>query len=221
MITGSAKLASLAARPVPAPSPKDEPGPALCEMCSEILPGQHRHTLDLQSRQVLCVCQACSILLDSDAAGGGHFRLIPTRRLQLEEFRLQDHTWESLRIPVDLAFFFTDGAQHKVRAFYPSPMGPTESQLTLDVWTTLLADNPILGEMKPDVEALLVDRSRSGRRYWIVPIDDCYRLVGVMRIHWKGLAGGKQVWDEIDGYFQNLSRHSRPAMQPVADQRGG
>ncbi|HVL51645.1 MAG TPA: DUF5947 family protein [Actinomycetota bacterium] len=223
VITGSARLAALAGRAGPAPSSRreQEPSPALCEMCAEMLADPHRHTLDLQDHRVMCVCRACSILLDSEAAGGGHFRLIPTRRLRLEGFRLEDHTWDSLRIPVELAYFFFDSSQDRVRAFYPSPMGPTESQLAFGMWTDLTAANPILAGMTPDVEALLVDRSRSRRNYWIVPIDECYRLVGLMRIHWKGLAGGKEVWEKIDGYFETLGRRSQPAPGPVADNKGG
>lgn len=222
VIAGSPRLTSLAGRPRPAPvGGEAQPAVPGCEMCAEPIAGEHRHTLDLESRRVLCVCRACAILLDRDAAGGGHYRLIPTRRLRLERFRLEDHTWASLRIPVDLAFFFSDGSQQRVRAFYPSPMGPTESQLTLDTWTDLEEGNPILGEMADDVEALLVDRSGENRRYWIVPIDDCYRLVGVMRIHWKGLAGGKEVWDRIEGFFEDLTRDSRPAVQPAGEPQGG
>ena len=47
--------------------------------------------------------------------------------------------------------------------FYPSPMGATESLLGLDAWERLEAANPVLGELEPDVEALLVNRARGAR----------------------------------------------------------
>ena len=34
-------------------------------------------------------------------------------------------------------------------------------------------------------------------QYYIVPIDECYRLVGLIRMHWRGLSGGTEVWKEI------------------------
>jgi len=60
--------------------------------------------------------------------------------------------------------------------------------------------------MRPDVEALLVNRVGSTREYFVVPIDECYRLVGLIRIHWRGLSGGALVWGEIARFFDDLRR---------------
>ena len=98
-----------------------------------------------------------------------------------------------------------------MQAFYPSPMGPTESALELDAWAALEAANPILATLEPDVEALLVNRARGARRHWIVPLDDCYALVGVIRTHWRGLTGGAEVWREVARTFEGLDRRARPA----------
>ncbi len=63
--------------------------------------------------------------------------------------------------------------------------------------------------MQSDVEALLVNRV--GRpdpvnlaQYYIAPIDACYKLVGLIRAHWKGLSGGSEVWAEVDRFFADL-----------------
>ena len=72
------------------------------------------------------------MLFDRRAAGGGHYRLIPERRLRLTGFELADAAWEELRIPVDMAFFFHSSAAERVVAFYPGPMGATESLLELE-----------------------------------------------------------------------------------------
>jgi len=177
-----------------------------CDLCGEAIPAEHRHLLDLSSREVMCTCQPCRILFDRRAAGGGHFRLIPERRMRMEDFELEDAAWEELRIPVDMAFFFRSSEAGRVVAFYPGPMGATESLLELEAWKSLEAANPILRDLEPDVEALLVNRARGAREHWIVPIDDCYQLVGLIRLRWRGLTGGKQVWEEIGDYFEELHR---------------
>ena len=58
--------------------------------------------------------------------------------------------------------------------------------------------------MEPDVEALLVNRVSADAEYLIVPIDECFRLVGIIRTHWKGLSGGTEVWKHIQQFFTNL-----------------
>jgi hypothetical protein len=63
--------------------------------------------------------------------------------------------------------------------------------------------------MEPDVEALLVNRVKGARRQWLVPIEDCYRLVAVIRTRWRGITGGKEVWREIDEFFDALDARAR------------
>jgi hypothetical protein len=59
------------------------------------------------------------------------------------------------------------------------------------------------------VEALLVNRAQGARQQWIVPIDDCFRLVGVIRTHWRGLTGGKEVWQALPRFFEDLDGEER------------
>jgi hypothetical protein len=73
----------------------------------------------------------------------------------------------------------------------------------------------VLSQLAPDVEALLVHRARDQRRYWLVPIDDAYRLVAVIRTHWRGFTGGREVWDALDGFFGELDRHARSHIQTL------
>ena len=96
-------------------------------------------------------------------------------------------------------------------AFYPSPAGATESLLDLSAWKEIEATNPALGKMQPDVEALLINRVGQTRDYYIAPIDECYKLVGLIRTSWRGLSGGQQVWKEIEEFFCGLKGDTRNA----------
>ncbi|MFA6206644.1 MAG: DUF5947 family protein, partial [Methylocystis sp.] len=71
-------------------------------------------------------------------------------------------------------------------------------------WSRLIAANPTLANLDPDVEALLVNRMNGAREYYLVSIDRCYALVGLIRRHWRGLSGGAEVWETVRNYFTNL-----------------
>jgi hypothetical protein len=176
-----------------------------CELCNAPIPAAHRHMLELSSRELVCACRPCSVLFDRDGAGGGRYKLVPERRLRLDAFAIDDLAWEELRIPVDMAFFFYSSAAERVLAYYPGP---------LDAWRDIERENPILAELEPDVEALLVNRVGEQHGHWLVPLDDCYSLVGLIRTRWKGLAGGKQVWQVIERFFADLDHRSRRATRP-------
>jgi Family of unknown function (DUF5947) len=209
--TGS-RLRRLARGEAPG-APPVAPGPVgdeVCELCGVAVPPKHRHLLDLDRRDLLCACKACSLLFDDDAAGGGHFRLVPDRRLSLDGGGIDDAVWERLSIPVDMAFFFRHSGEGRVMAYYPSPAGPMESLLGLEAWDEIVAANPALVEMADDTEALLVNRARGARRQWLVPIEDCYALVGLIRTRWRGFSGGAEVWERIDAFFDELDAKSAP-----------
>jgi hypothetical protein len=184
-----------------------------CDLCSEPIPPEHAHLMDVSARELLCACRACALLFDRTAAGaaGTHYRLVPDRRLRLEDFALDDVAWADLRLPVDMAFFFHSSTGGRVLAFYPGPMGATESLLGLEAWRSLEAANPVLATLEPDVEALLVNRARGERRHHLVPISDCYELAGLIRTRWRGLTGGREVWEEIARFYDRLDRRAQPA----------
>jgi hypothetical protein len=134
---------------------------------------------------------------------------VPERRLALRDMQLDDLAWEELRLPVDMAFFLDESEAERVRAYYPSPLGATESLLELAAWDVLAEANPVLRTLEPDVEALVVNRARGARGHWIAPVDECYSLVGLIRTHWRGLTGGSEVWEQIERFFARLDRRAR------------
>ena len=181
-----------------------------CELCSEIIPSSHSHLLNLSSRELVCACQACSLLFSEQGTGAGKYALVPRRYLALTDFYMADERWEDLSIPVNMAFIFRSTGAKPVMAYYPSPAGATESLLDLEGWQALVDSNSILHELAPDVEALLVNRVRDAREYYIVPIDACYQLVGLIRLSWRGLGGGTEVWEAIAGFFQEIQAKAQP-----------
>lgn len=204
------------------PPPRYAPGEELaqpteeqerCELCDAPIPSAHRHMLELSSGQLLCVCRACAVLFDREGSGGARYKLLPERRLRLTGFRLSDLLWERLAIPVEMAFFFDSSAEQRVLARYPGPIGPVESKLELGAWDEIQEANPVLFDMQQDVEALLVNRTRGARQYWLVPLDDCYALVGLIRTQWRGLGGGKAVWQELERFFAALDDRAQQGVE--------
>ena len=179
-----------------------------CEMCSAELAVEHTHLVEPSTRQLACACEPCAILFSGQAET--KFKRVPRSISALPDFRLTDGQWDSLMIPIQLAFFFKSTPDQRVIALYPSPAGPTESLLSLDAWDEIVQDNPVLKEMLADTEALLVSRVGNEHEYYLVPIDECYKLVGLIRTHWRGLSGGTEVWREILKFFASLKERNAP-----------
>ncbi len=177
-------------------------GAERCDLCGIPLAEPHPHLLEVETRRLVCSCDPCAILFEH--RGAAQYRRVGRRVRYLPDFRMSDAQWESLLIPIGLAFFVRSTPLGRVVAFYPGPAGPAESTLSMRAWTEIETDNPSLHEMEADVEALLVNRVGGAREYYLVPIDQCYRLTGLIRMRWQGLSGGEEVWREIGRFFTAL-----------------
>lgn len=193
----------------------------ICELCAKTLGPGHQHLLELDQRRVTCACDPCAILFPGNSRQ--RYKRIPRDVVRLHNFLMDDREWESLLIPINLAYFVHNSEAGRVVARYPSPGGAMESSLDLEYWDAIVERNPVLKKFEPDVEALLVNRIGSGPpspgeaaregvqhapRYYRAPVDQCFRLVGTIRTHWRGLSGGVEVWREIDSFFRQLDRLS-------------
>lgn len=189
--------------------PAPEPAGERCEMCSESIPDEHQHVVNVAGRQLMCVCRACYLLF-TDSEAELRYRAVPDRYLAFPDFALDRPTWEALQIPVGVAFFFTNSAIGRTVAFYPGPAGATESELDLDAWNALGGADPRLGLVADDVEALLVRVPESGPpQSYLVPIDSCYEFVGRLRLLWRGFDGGQDAREFIDGFFERVAAQAR------------
>ncbi len=178
-----------------------------CELCSIRLAPVHRHLLEMATRKIVCACDGCTTTFLPVV--DGRFKVIPRDARGLPDFQISDADWESLALPINLAFFYQDTPNDKMTAMYPSPAGATESLLPLTAWETIVRQNPALANLEPDVEALLVYRAGEAREYFIAPIDKCFELVGLIRMHWRGFTGGEEVWREIRKFFEGLKAVAR------------
>ncbi len=184
-----------------------------CEMCAEPIADGHQHVVDIATRSLMCTCRPCYLLF-SDQQAALRYRSVPDRYLSFPDFRLDRADWDRLQIPVGLVFVFRNSTQDRLVAFYPSPAGATESELPLGSWDRVLAANPTLNTLLPDVEALLVRSTNpplDGFRCHLVPIDACYELVGTMRQTWRGFDGGQEARAAMAAFFDRVEARSTPA----------
>lgn len=174
-----------------------------CDLCGVSLDPEHPHLLSAADGRILCGCDPCATLF-AHRDGDRRFLRIPRQARRAEGLQIDDAAWAGLRLPIDLAFFVHARSDDRVTAYYPSPAGCVESQLELDAWSRIDGANAIAGAMEHGVEALLVDRTHGHRRYWVTPIDQCYRLAGMIRVSWRGFSGGEEVWRKVDEFFDGL-----------------
>ena len=207
-------------RRIAAPKPPPEQQTERCEFCAADIGERHGHIADLVDHRLLCVCRPCYLLFAPRGAGGGRYRGVGEEVRRVADLVLDDARWDSLRIPVDLVFFFRQSGADHLLAFYPGPGGATESELDLATWDEISSANPVLDDLEPDVEAVLLRRH-----------DDVVRLLPgahrrLLRARRRGaqpvdgLGGGAEVWREIDAFFAALDDRSTVVPRDTAPRPG-
>lgn len=197
-------------RPAPDPPPS-APVEVVeaCQMCNVEIDGRHGHVADLQEQRLVCTCRSCYLLFTGRGAGAGRYRALPEDIRRVADPAVSQGQWDALQIPVDLAFFFQQTGSASYAACYPGPGGATESLLDLGSWDDVLTANPVLAEVQIDLEAVLIRRTGGTFRIYLVPIDVCYELVGLVRQSWSGFSGGQEVWTRIETFFGQLDRRGK------------
>jgi hypothetical protein len=204
MISGMRGLAR--ARPDAVLAADSSPGEASerCDLCGVSIPADHRHLLALVERRIVCSCEACWAM----RAGEGDYRPTGNRTLWLPDLDVPDDLWASFQIPIGLAFFMHSTVTACVVAMYPSPAGATESELHFETWRRMVELNPVLDDLEPDIEGLIVNRLTEPAVYAIAPIDRCYALTGAIKLTWEGISGGTGVGEAVSRFFDELRREA-------------
>ncbi len=171
-----------------------------CELCPLGLSERHQHLLNLVERRIVCVCSTCW----SMHSGDPEYRATGGRVLWLDSFALDDEAWSSFQIPIGLAFMMRSGLDGGMITMYPSPAGVTEAELDTLAWTRMVTDNPVLDELATDSEALIVNRLANPPQHVIAPLDECYRLVGMIKSRWSGISGGPELAATVEEFFAGL-----------------
>lgn len=176
-----------------------------CDLCGIEIPSEHEHLLHLSERRILCACATCW----AQRSGDAELRPTGNRVVWLDDFALPDELWARLEVPIGLVFFLRSSSVDATVAMYPSPAGATESELELTAWDDLRALNPELDSLEPDAEALVVNRMSEPPAYVIAPIDECYALVGAIKLNWEGISGGDAIERAVPTFFGRLRKRSR------------
>jgi hypothetical protein len=166
-----------------------------CEFCGAPILEQHSHVIDKENRRLVCSCRPCYLLFTNPAAAGGRYRSVSDRYERVPESELDLNGFE---MPIGMAFFLRSSQSNRVTAFYPSPGGALESGLDVE------ENAPVWQRLEPDIEALLVYRHKGGAEAWVLPVDECYQLVGRIRRCWRGFDGGAEAHAEIAAFFSKL-----------------
>lgn len=173
-----------------------------CDLCAEPLATEHPHLVELATRRLACACEACGLLLSTRA--DARYRRVRRRSARLVGFRMSDGAWSALGVPVGLAFFTVASIRDEVIAAYPGPAGAVEAVVDRRAWDAVTADNPVLLDLEPDVEALLVRRGPEAADYLRVSIDACYELTGLIRSRWQGISGGDELARAVRDLVRSL-----------------
>ncbi len=185
----------------------ERPRPAVCALCgANIAPHPaHPHLLSAHGGRVVCACGACSLLFGGEPNAA--YRRLPRTVELYGEPTLRDADWQLLGVPIRLACFVRRTAQ-EVECIYPSPAGPVRSALGSEATALLTQHYPSVAELLLDVEAIVVCAVGERRAAVRVPVDECFRLVGLVRRYFRGASGGAPWWSALEEWMTELAQRS-------------
>jgi hypothetical protein len=150
-----------------------------CELCAVPLSEAHDHLLQPTERRLACACAACACLFPS--AGTARYLRVRTRVRRIPGMALDDAALRALDVPVRLAFVAPSRLHARIFATYPNAGGATESVVPDAAWAELVTVFPVLADVEPELEGLLIDHIGGRTDCFIATIDVCHRVIGLLR----------------------------------------
>lgn len=185
------------------------PAAERCGLCGAPIAERHPHVADLRARRLECACAACAVLFRSSASGT--WRTVPGRVRHDPALALEAGALAALGIPVRLAFVLERTGVGPV-CLYPGPAGTVEGTPDPARWAALAERSPLLRAAAPEVEAILFAAAPGAplADVFLVGIDRCYALAGLLRRTWRGFDGGAEARRGIAAFLDELRAESRP-----------
>ena len=180
------------------------------------LGAEHDHLIEPAERRLACACGACAVLFSAQA--GTKYKRVPRDVRALDELTISDAQWEALRLPDRSGVLLPQHAAGPGRGLLPEPGRAPPSRC----WSSRPGrrsgrEHPVLARPAARRPGAAGESGAPGRGAgavcFLVPIDQCFRLVGIIRMHWKGFTGGTR---RVGG-DRPVLRRSRPASP---DRRG-
>jgi hypothetical protein len=201
-------------RPASTPGALLAAGPR-CGVCDAVIGRVHRHLLAVAGRALVCGCADCHARPDSDRhradpdrylAVPDRYLAVPDRYLEFAGDVLDAATWDELRVPAGLAFVSRPAAGAGLVVCGPALGRTTEAELPEPVWERLVERHPSFAVLRPGVEALLLRRAGC----FLVPIDACLELAGMLRTSWRGFDGGPAGAGSLASFFARVRARCQP-----------
>ena len=124
-------------------------------------------------------------------------------------FEMTDGQWESLMIPINWPSSFAPASRTERSRSIPARRArlnrccrSTHGQRSSRAIRVCIHSSPTSRLCSSIAYGHAHGLTRA--EYYIAPIDECYKLVGLIRTNWKGLSGGTEVWDEVGRFFAEL-----------------
>jgi len=182
--------------------------------CGQLLPARHSHVVHIERRNLLCACRPCFLLFSSAGAAGGKVKAVPEEVFDLGEGVFSQAQWTGCRSRSISRSSSSTALSAAPWFSIPARREPPSRCCRSNV-EELVREHPRLATLSQDVEALLAwqrsETSDQPSAAFIVPIDACYELVGIVRRTWKGFHGGEEAWQAIAAFFSALRARASTA----------
>ncbi|MBB2941033.1 hypothetical protein FB565_000737 [Actinoplanes lutulentus] len=166
-----------------------------CGVCATRTSTGGLHLVDLAQRSLVRGCADCH-------QNPGELRPVPDRYLELPGEVTAQETWDDLHVPAGLAFVWR--ADDRLLVCGPAPDRAVEHDLPVTVWERMIKRHPAFATLRPGVEALIIRRAGA----FLVPIDACYELAGLLRTSWRGFDGARDTRGSLTMFFAKLSANA-------------